>query len=1273
MKHYLFTRIRAFSIILITLFSTSYLSAQTDCGCMGGATPATAVELNPDSNCMTQIDSTDLDDLTSCTGPYVFTVIQHTTGDTIIVGTDSVLVDLKPYIGDIIRVVVDPTGGGNGCFSFYEIIDDTAPVLTCPDISITCEEFPDSVGPVGVVEDCGIVTFATPVDSIGDVNCAAGPYRSVFRTYTADDGNGNITSCQQEVFILKSDTADVAFPPDTTLNCGSVFTDSITGRPTLNGVPFFNNSLCNLQLLVSEDIDTSGCGNLTIRREWTFIDDCDSDVLKQRTQVIDLIDTIPPVFSPCSSLFIFNADANCNANPVVPIPNVTDNCSDVTIQAFANNMQGVPTSGGFVFNGFTEGTYPLLFTATDACGFASTCSSSIQIVDVTTPTAVCEGQIAVTLNNNGTAMLFAFDVDDGSNDACGHPLDYQVSRDGLTNFVDFITFDCDDALADSIMITLQVIDLLNPSSTNICMTSVVVSDKAAPILVCPQPDTVDCGFDFSDLSVFGDPPVLMEACMFTVEMDSTFNISQCGTGTITRMWTVRDSSGNEAFCDQEIVIENQTPFDGTGIVFPQDYTVTNGCTDPTDLEPTALPSGFDMPTLPTDDCAMLATSYKDQLFYIDFPACYKIVRTWKVIDWCQATDPNGTVGVFRDQQVIAVMDTDPPTITSCPAPDTVGLNDDCTFGEVLLLPVTATGTCSNEDITITNDSPFAFANGANASGNYPEGVHTINFTVTDGCGNEATCSTTITVTDQKIPTLVCKDGIIGELAFMPNASPQIMAVISASQLIYSAADNCTAFNDLTFTMRTVGDTTAPVPSIVYDCAGEGSHDVEIYVTDQAGNQDLCITEVHIQDNMQLCNDDTLAVANGVIGGGIQTTSGEFFPEVHVDITDMNMTYMTDDQGLYEFQNLNVGGDYTVEPWNNSDPKNGVTTYDIVIITRHILGINAINSPLKLIAADINNSGSVTTFDVVELRKLILGIYADFPANSSWRFVKADYTFPNENAPSDPPFPEVANVNNLTNDVLNANFIGVKIGDVNGSASVSYDGVADSRSTENLNMLIEDRKIEAGEIFTVPFRLERENNLLALQFTLEFETDLELQGIEKGALASVAGDRFVTSLPGDGIMTGTWYHTTPVLATTEDALFNLRFQSKTSGMLSDLITMTSRITEAIVYDGQELPFNLNLEFSNPSNMQTNHAFQLHQNQPNPFKRFTNIAFTLPEAGPAKLVIYDVSGNLLKTYENTYQQGYNEVNIMRQELPTGGVLFYQLQTSSHTATKKMILLQ
>ena len=79
---------------------------------------------------------------------------------------------------------------------------------------------------------------------------------------------------------------------------------------------------------------------------------------------------------------------------------------------------------------------------------------------------------------------------------------------------------------------------------------------------------------------------------------------------------------------------------------------------------------------------------------------------------------------------------------------------------------------------------------------------------------------------------------------------------------------------------------------------------------------------------------------------------------------------------------------------DDNPLNGVSTYDLVLISKHILGLAPLNSPYKMIAADANKNNSITTTDIVEFRKLILGIYNELPNNTSWRFVDAEYAFPN---------------------------------------------------------------------------------------------------------------------------------------------------------------------------------------------------------------------------------------------------------------------------------------
>ena len=70
----------------------------------------------------------------------------------------------------------------------------------------------------------------------------------------------------------------------------------------------------------------------------------------------------------------------------------------------------------------------------------------------------------------------------------------------------------------------------------------------------------------------------------------------------------------------------------------------------------------------------------------------------------------------------------------------------------------------------------------------------------------------------------------------------------------------------------------------------------------------------------------------------------------------------------------------------------MSTLDLVDIQRHLLGLDPLDSPYKMIAADANNSESLTAIDLVEIRKLILGLYLEFPNNASWRFVDKDFVF-----------------------------------------------------------------------------------------------------------------------------------------------------------------------------------------------------------------------------------------------------------------------------------------
>lgn len=157
--------------------------------------------------------------------------------------------------------------------------------------------------------------------------------------------------------------------------------------------------------------------------------------------------------------------------------------------------------------------------------------------------------------------------------------------------------------------------------------------------------------------------------------------------------------------------------------------------------------------------------------------------------------------------------------------------------------------------------------------------------------------------------------------------------------------------------------------------------------------------------------------SGTISGTILSPAGEAMPnvEVHLDGAKKEVV-LTDAQGVYQFSKL-PQGDYTVKPQKDSFVLNGVSTFDLVKISRHILGVELLEDE-QILAADVNNSGTINTLDLIELRKVILNINQSFPDVPSWRFI-----------------PEEENISLSAADAnaTEVDFKGVKMGDVSGDA------------------------------------------------------------------------------------------------------------------------------------------------------------------------------------------------------------------------------------------------
>ena len=158
-----------------------------------------------------------------------------------------------------------------------------------------------------------------------------------------------------------------------------------------------------------------------------------------------------------------------------------------------------------------------------------------------------------------------------------------------------------------------------------------------------------------------------------------------------------------------------------------------------------------------------------------------------------------------------------------------------------------------------------------------------------------------------------------------------------------------------------------------------------------------------------------------------------------------------------------------------------------------------------------------------------------------------------------------------------------------------------------------------------------------------------------------------------MITTSWNGKSLTTLNANEVLFTLTFKANKAGKLSKAINVNSSLTPAVAFNGNEEAMDVALEFNTNNGVVSSSDFELYQNQPNPFKEFTTISFTLPQASKATITLHDVAGKVVKVINGDFAKGLNSVNIQRSDIPAAGVLMYQLDTDTNSAVKKMIIIE
>jgi hypothetical protein len=371
------------------------------------------------------------------------------------------------------------------------------------------------------------------------------------------------------------------------------------------------------------------------------------------------------------------------------------------------------------------------------------------------------------------------------------------------------------------------------------------------------------------------------------------------------------------------------------------------------------------------------------------------------------------------------------------------------------------------------------------------------------------------------------------------------------------------------------------------------------------------------------------------------------------------------------------------PVKSGDARCGVTTFDLVLITKHILGTLPLNSPYKIIAADVNRSGGVTTFDLVAIRKLILFIDLEFPNhNTSWRFIDASHVFSDPNDPFALYFDECKTINfsGNQNNATGLDFIAIKVGDVNGSAQCEdglfAPGVVGDRSA-GVKLLANTSTLAnpAGTV-DIGFGVNSETPLAAWQFGLRFDPAfLQFEeAIPETDLDGMTVANFGATEASEGRLRAIWYE--PYGGTNRfDGRRNFRLRFRVLRPFtgaSNLLWLDDEVLQNRAYEEDGTARSVSLETTGTvlagyAPPPTNELYV--EALPNPFGNQVKFVIQATRAEDFELSVFDVHGRLVARRAGKAEPGQVFIRFDDTGSWGSGVFTYRVKTASQSVTGKL----
>jgi len=425
-----------------------------------------------------------------------------------------------------------------------------------------------------------------------------------------------------------------------------------------------------------------------------------------------------------------------------------------------------------------------------------------------------------------------------------------------------------------------------------------------------------------------------------------------------------------------------------------------------------------------------------------------------------------------------------------------------------------------------------------------------------------------------------------------------------------------------------------------------------------------LDEISIMATCQLTTE-----RNFTINGNVISEEGNPVEDVRVSLSKRpdginEINKWSGEAGEFDFPDNITYQDYYLNAEKNDNYLNGVSTFDLVIIQKHLLGIQPFINVYDFIAADVNGNESVSVNDILELRRLILGIYDELPNNNSWRF-----PIENQVLNIDQPFnfTETIRLGNLQTLANKHNFVAVKVGDLNESAT-NVGGINPRIENGQINLNFENQYLEAGEetVFDIHMNTLQHLNGFQLNIKAENAEIIDLYGAQIDINNADYNNQATN-------VSMSWIASRDHMISENQALFKIKLVANSAGYISDFLSIDSDKLKAEAYAGNETTARLNINLIALDKRAADANLSI-VNNPNPFNQFTNLEFNLAESKVIQLSFYSATGALLNTIKLDANKGFNQVQIDKKDINiNAGLVFYSLEGNNLNASGKMIVLE